>query len=441
MKLNAGAGMLKRILLNLVVVAAGILAALALFEIGLRIANRKFPYFYCYDRYRGWALKPGASGLYDREGVAFVRINRDGFRGPDEPRLKPPNTFRVAVVGDSYTEAMQVPYRETFCAVMQRHLAECPELRGKNIQVLDFGVDGYGTAQELITLRRQVWAYSPDVVVLEFFPGNDIRNNSVVLEGDQCRPFYVYRNGKLALTGPFVTSRSFRLWCMARFDYRTMSLLTLAGRAWSILTEPSQVPSAENPEEVAINYSIYKPPADAAWRAAWQVTEGLLGEMNNEVRAHGARFLVATLDVGIQTWPDPKVRAKFMKHLGVTTLSYPAHRIEAIGRADGFPVLALARPLQMYAEEHNVYLHGFSNTPRGFGHWNAIGHRVAGRLIAAKLCSMLQGAGATEQTASDSAAHCTGSAVPDPAKRATRNPDSDGVGESGGASCELVRPQ
>lgn len=414
--------MLKRILLNFAVAVAGILAALAIFEVGLRIANRRFPYFYCYDRYRGWGLKPGISGIYNREGTAFVKINRDGFRGPEASKQKPPNTFRVAVIGDSYAEAMQVPYGETFCAVMQRHLAECPELSGKDVQVMNFGVDGYGTAQELLTLRRQVWTYSPDAVVLEFFPGNDIRNNSVILEGDQCRPFYVYRNGKLVLTGPFITSRSFRLWCMARFDYRTMSLLTLLEHAWSVIMEPAHIPSAKDPEEVAINYSIYKPPADAAWRAAWQVTEGLLGQMNAEVKAHGARFLVATLDSGIQTWPNPKVRAKFMERLGVTTLSYPARRIEAIGRTDGFPVLALAHPLQRYAEEHHVYLHGFPNTPQGFGHWNAIGHRLAGELIAAKLCSMLDGGGISEQTASE-ARGFAGSSPIDPAKRAA--PDSD----------------
>jgi hypothetical protein len=38
---------------------------------------------------------------------------------------------------------------------------------------------------------------------------------------------------------------------------------------------------------------------------------------------------------------------------------------------------------------HQVFLHGFKNTPMGFGHWNATGHNVAGKLIAAKLCSMI----------------------------------------------------
>jgi hypothetical protein len=38
---------------------------------------------------------------------------------------KPPGVVRVAVVGDSFTEAMHVPYEQTFCAVMERDLARC----------------------------------------------------------------------------------------------------------------------------------------------------------------------------------------------------------------------------------------------------------------------------------------------------------------------------
>jgi hypothetical protein len=56
---------------------------------------------------------------------------------------------------------------------------------------------------------------------------------------------------------------------------------------------------------------------------------------------------------------------------------------------EGFQVLTLAQPLQEYAVTHQAFLHGFKNTPMGFGHWNATGHNVAGKLIASKLCSMI----------------------------------------------------
>jgi hypothetical protein len=238
-------------------------------------------------------------------------------------------------------------------------------------------------------LREKAWGFSPDAVVLAVFLGNDVRNNSVALEGDQCRPFYVLNNGQLELTGPFISSSPFRMWCMARFDYRDMSIPGMISNAWRIMGEKHRVPTAEHPVEQAINYNIYKPVTDPSWREAWQVTDALITEFAREVNEHHALFLAATLDTGIQVWPDPKVRQRFMRWQGIAGLFYPDEQIQNLGNREGFQVLTLAPALQKYAQEHNVYLHGFSNTPMGFGHWNAAGHEQAGDLMAARLCRML----------------------------------------------------
>ena len=168
---------MRRLLGALALIVFGLGVALVITDIGIRIANHWFPYFYCSDPYRGWGLNPLAHGWYRREGLSYLRINRDGFRGPDYPLQKPPGVIRIAVLGDSYVEAMQVAENETFTAVIQRDLADCPALRGKRVEAINFGVDGYGTAQELAVLQRKAWAYSPDIVVLAIFLGNDIRNN------------------------------------------------------------------------------------------------------------------------------------------------------------------------------------------------------------------------------------------------------------------------
>ncbi|HJU11877.1 MAG TPA: hypothetical protein VJ728_13425, partial [Candidatus Binataceae bacterium] len=79
--------------------------------------------------------------------------------------------------------------------------------------------------------------------------------------------------------------------------------------------------------------------------------------------------------------------------LGVSDLFYPDRRIAELGRRNDFEVLNLAPMLQSYAEAHHVYLHGFKNTPMGFGHWNEAGHEQAGRAIAARLCEMMTASG------------------------------------------------
>jgi hypothetical protein len=381
--------MTKKWLSNAALIAFGFALAFGLSDVAIRLANRRFPYFYCYDRERGWGLNPGAHGWYRREGVAYVRINRDGLRGPDYPQRKPPGVIRVAVLGDSYVEAMQVPEDKTFTAVLGRALEHCPLLKGERVEALNFGVDGYGTAQELITLRTKVWQYSPDIVVLAIFLGNDVRNNSVELEGDRCRPFYSHRDGELRLTGPMVDSPAYRMWCAARFDYRDLRFVGLFQNTWEALRHGPGTPTAEHPVERAINYDIYKPPADAVWQDAWRVTEALVSEMNVEVVRHHAMFLAVTEDTSIQVWPDPQTRKRFEEKLGVSDLFYPDRRIAELGGRNQFEVLNLAPMLQSYAEAHHVFLHGFSNTPMGFGHWNETGHQQTGRAIAAKLCTML----------------------------------------------------
>ncbi len=378
----------------------GILVALIIGEIGLRMAGLAKPAFYTYDRYRGWGLRPGATGWNTREGDAFVSINGEGFRGPETSVAKPPDTIRIAVLGDSFTEAQQVAEDKTFSAVIGRDLAACPALHGRKVEVLNLGVNGYGTAQELMTLRHQAWQFAPDVVVLAVFTGNDILNNSVALETERCRPFFEWRDGELIPAGPLFDSPVSRARCMMRFesrlrfDPRQSVVIRMIDDGWRAIKD--RLPGKHHHRhrelegsELGINDVIYKPPADPQWRDAWRVTEGIIEQMNREVKAHGAAFLTVTLTNGIQVWPDPAVRDQYMRRLGVDDLWYPDERIEALGRRDAFPVLVLSRPMAAYAQQHHVYLHGFKNTKTGEGHWNELGHRVGGDLITARLCEMI----------------------------------------------------
>ncbi|HZY59150.1 MAG TPA: SGNH/GDSL hydrolase family protein, partial [Candidatus Binataceae bacterium] len=182
-------------------VVLGLALGLCVAEPLLRLLDLGRPGLYTYDRDRGWVLRPNARGWQDKEGKAYVMVNSAGLRDREHPERKPPHTLRIAILGDSFTEAKQVPLEQTFCAVIERRLKSCPALAGRDVETLNFGVDSYGTAQELMTLRRQAWKFSPDVVVLAVCTGNDIRNDSIELEGDKCQPFFTYRDGELVLSG------------------------------------------------------------------------------------------------------------------------------------------------------------------------------------------------------------------------------------------------
>src|SRR5262249_13949995 len=100
----------------------------------------------------------------------------------------------------------------------------------------------------------------------------------------------------------------------------------------------------------------------------------------------GARFVLTILSTPGTVYPDPKLRARYAASLGVSSLFYPEDRLQRLGAEHSFEVLALAPEMQRAADEKGIFLHGFSNTRPGFGHWNGAGHALAAELIAARLC-------------------------------------------------------
>lgn len=392
--------MRRPLLARLALALAATLFTLAALELGLRLAGYAHPNFYRPEPDRGWGLVPGASGRWRQEGDAQVRINEDGRRDQEHPAAKPPRELRVALLGDSMVEALQVPVDHTAWELAERRLEGCERLGGRRVEILNFGVSGYGTAQELLTLRHRVWKYRPDLVLLAFYAGNDVRNNHRPLEQDPLRPYLVLRGDppRLLLDDSFRQSRGYRLRrsLPGRAVYGLVDasrLLQLAKQAKSAADGLVGAWKARRTtrgqaalQELGLDNAVYAAPADREWRAAWRVTEALVRALDREARAGGARFAVVTLSTPIQVHPDPAARRRFAARLGVADLGYPERRLGAFARTDGIPALLLAPELGRHAARTGTYLHGFPNTRPGEGHWNEEGHRVAGNLLADWLC-------------------------------------------------------
>ncbi len=372
--------------------------AFLLIETALRLAGIDYADFFMADPHRGFAHRPGASGWWRKEGKAFVRINSDGMRDREHVLEKRAGVVRLAVLGDSYAEAFQVPAERAFWAVMERRLSGCPALSGRRIEALNFGVSGYGTAQHLITLRSHVWKYDPDVVVLSITTGNDIRNNSRALEGNATvYPFFTLRGSRLVEDNSFKDSDWYR--GMTGWKWRLFAFGLRHSRALQVVWEARTKPSATRPavgkskgtfSELGLDDDIYRTPGSPEWEDAWSVTEALMDSMGDEVRSRGKKFLAVTLTNGIQVHPSAVVQREFRERLRVPDLLYPDRRIAAAGMRDGYPVLTLVRSFDSYARANRIFLHGFDG--RGDGHWNEIGHELAGRTIASAVCDLM-GAG------------------------------------------------
>jgi len=407
----------KKLFAKLLLITLGFLFGATVAEVALRFAGYSAPDFYSIDYSRGYALRPKAEGWFRREGRSYVRINSDGLRDREHSITKPQNVVRIAVLGDSYPEALSVSTEEAFWSVMERELQRCDAFQGKQVEVLNFGVSGYGTAQELLTLREQVWKYSPDIVMLAVTTNNDVIDNSRLLKKIDKIPYFTYQNNRLTLDNSFRSSRAFLgsqsqmnrfgRWLRARSrlvqaaveGHRGFKIWLASWRAKPEQPQPASATQEKNPaaaprkedllllaEELGTEHLVYLEPVNAVWNDAWRVTEGLIVAMREEVSGHQAKFVVVTLSNGPQVHPDPKLREEFKRRLGITDLFYPDNRIKELCLRERIPVLTLAPELQGFAELNKISLHGFGSN-LGNGHWNAIGHRVAGELIAKKLCA------------------------------------------------------
>ena len=418
---SGGWSIRRRRTVKLIVVLASVVVSLLVAEVFLRVAGYSYPVFYAPDEHRGWSLRPGMAGWYRKENDVYVRINGDGLRDREHSREKPAGTLRIAVVGDSYAEALQVSLADAFWMVLEQRLKGCGGLAGRDIEVINFGVSGYGTAQELITLRQHVWDYAPDLVLLAVTTNNDITDNSRALKKTDEIPYFVYHNDALTLDDSFRRTRAFRL--RSSLPSRLGSWIRDSSRVIQAIHQshgaiktfiasrrdanPPPLPAAQTPpprqsatpfaapsvnasdlEELGTDNLVYAAPRDAVWHDAWRVTEALITLMRDEVAQRGAKFVVVTLSNGIQVHPEPAARQNFMRRIGATDIFYPDLRLKALGDRAGFPVINLAPELQAYAQQNKVFLHGFGQDI-GNGHWNEAGHHAAGELLARKLCDAL----------------------------------------------------
>ena len=129
---------------------------------------------YSYGKYRIRGLRPNLVYQHtSADGTWRHRTNARGFSNArDIAYEKPAGTFRVLTLGDSHTQGNEVRQEQTYASVLERALSR----NGKKAEVINAGVSGFGTAEELVLLENEGIRYRPDAVVLGFF-ANDFDDN------------------------------------------------------------------------------------------------------------------------------------------------------------------------------------------------------------------------------------------------------------------------
>jgi hypothetical protein len=173
----------KGVVFRLITVAFGVLLAVAAMEVCVRLFIRPELWrfwdgstLWQLDPELGWTNKPNLNltRRSPHEGnLLKIRTNPDGVFPGTAKREKARGVLRILMFGDSGVAGIAVTEEQKINAELERRL----KANGVNAEVINAGVEGYSTDQEVLFMRRLVPLYRPDIVTLEIC-NNDFGGNA-----------------------------------------------------------------------------------------------------------------------------------------------------------------------------------------------------------------------------------------------------------------------
>lgn len=349
----------KKILFSTILLTLSVIVTLAIAELAIRLIAPQPTGITHQDRY-GLALHyPGITRylpLYGHE----VSFNSAGMRDHEHSFAKPAGTFRILVLGDSFMEAVQVPFEQSLPSLLETGLRAKST---RTIEVINAGVSGWGTDDALRYLSMYGFKYQPDLVLVTMTLHNDISDNLRQewhrLDGDslvsQNRPPMSWFEYKKTQLKAFLSTRfqTYQLWRRVRHGKEIrQGGRQLASHVEQLFTTPTPVPIAKGVE----------------------LTDLLLHRMKAETDSAGARMAIVFLPLKYQL--SDSAWTSFVKGSQVPADSLDNHRPQSLVRpivdSLGVPVIDLLPAFQAWTADSTggLYL-------EWDGHWNANGHRLA----------------------------------------------------------------
>lgn len=282
----------KRVLKNLLWLPLSIVAVLVALEGLFLITHVGEEDFFLYEPFLGYRHFPGKLITYRSEGFSQGRMSSAGLRDREFSVEKPAGVKRIAFLGDSLTEGIQVGLDSTFAKRMERMLngkgslsltstegVEVVRQKAKSsrkYEVLNFGCSAYGNVQQYLSFLTQVRQYKPDVCIL-CYSITDIDENIKPTDAAHLPPrAYVYldKDKKLQLDWQAVD-----YWFNTQRGklFRRIHWLRENSRIWGVISRRESLLSE-----------------DKAWKSFLKVVGGPIDKLT-------AMFLVDEPDLDIET--------------------------------------------------------------------------------------------------------------------------------------------
>lgn len=234
-----------------------------------------------------------------------IYMNSYGFRDEEFSLSKDEVEFRIAVLGDSQEEALQVSLPDTWQRVMAKKLSDDlgrkaaeGEPRYKRVVAYNFGISGYGTDQEWLTLTKKVWQFSPDMVILAFSPndvGDTYKNKLVRLKDgkidvvsakERAGGNFLGRIARETYTYHIIIKASSQNAFLKNQVDRVRTKILGFGKEDRFFLSDAQLVSG--PFEVMASQK--NPPVEV--NQTWEVIGALISDIMKQANDHNAQFLV-----------------------------------------------------------------------------------------------------------------------------------------------------
>jgi hypothetical protein len=286
--------------------------------------------FWRYDELLGWSHRPGARGVHRQPDFAVeVAISPQGLRDRVYPEARTPGLCRMLVLGDSFTWGFGVEREQIW--------HERIEARRPEWEIVNTGVAGYATDQELLYLEKRGLALRPHVVLLLFHP-NDLLENTERATSGYAKPYFeLGADGALALRQVPVPEAPLRdrldrwLHFHTYLLYRVYHPLRALESAREARAERAAQAEAAAEREARrrarkAGLAVETPAAGGPappnkYDVDASLTLALLARIDAVARGEGARFLVATVPMS-----DPP-RSRL--HAGLARLGIPHAGLDA----------------------------------------------------------------------------------------------------------------
>jgi hypothetical protein len=311
---------------------------------------------------------PNQSGIWrvTNEIAAPYAINAQGWNSGvgDYVVARAPGVTRVAVVGDSIVEALQVAHDKS----MSEHLAGELSRDGRRTEVYRFAMSGAPLSQYLYMIEREVLSYRPDWIVVVMID-NDFDEMFQYVQGRYTSSFLKLRvtDGKVAEIPPEPWRAGAAEWArhtaIARFMYYRWRL-----RAYTIrdLLLPAARAGADTGRQET---NTANKPVLRELATIRLTTDYVFARLAALAQREGTRVLLAMDGVRLAIYSG--------RPSDMLTLNRLAAEL---ARRHGLPFVDL----------HDVFSADWAVNRRRFEydsdyHWNEYGHAVAARAVAQEI--------------------------------------------------------